>query len=185
MKEWMKAVDLTVILSYRGLLYLFSFPRYGHFKMPTWSNQISNVKLWSCWMLDLRHDSVGQTSLYWHSDRGLLMVRLCSWQQPLKFKKDILTLVTLKSITTGREYCLLPLDNTGLLMVSLVCFPFVNFQAFLVLESMSTLVTFKSMIPNKKYCLLPLGNKGLLMVRRQSPNNPLSNIFEKIFVSEH
>ena len=32
MKEWLKALDLTVILCYRDLLYLFSFRSYGRLK---------------------------------------------------------------------------------------------------------------------------------------------------------
>ena len=44
MKEWLKALDLTVILCYRDLLYLFSFRSYGRLKKKCRYKQISFTK---------------------------------------------------------------------------------------------------------------------------------------------
>ena len=46
MKEWVKALDLTVILAPAELLYRLSFPRYGHMKMP-YESKFPLQNLWS------------------------------------------------------------------------------------------------------------------------------------------
>ena len=44
MKEWLKALDLTVILCYRGLLWLFSFSSNGRLKKKCRYKEISFTK---------------------------------------------------------------------------------------------------------------------------------------------
>ena len=53
---------------------------------------------------------------------------------------------TLHNITTGRQYCFLPLRSMGFLRL---WFPSMNFQTLFVVEHILTLVTLKSVITGK------------------------------------